>query len=409
VAPTPPPDFEIRFRYRSAVGEEKRRLVANLGLEELQERVLAVRDRKSLGLGSGLCLEQLHLDEPLTYLVIEETGTTGMYGPWRGSESRLYRALLTLGYTKPPGGGEGGSYGYGKAGLIAASSTRSLFTYTCFLERPDDPGVTRRALGMTYWGQHSSSDGEFTGFARLGKRQSNTANPFENEEADAMASCLGLQTRDHRNAEEIGTTILLVEPLVQPQDLERAVCRAWWPALEEGGLHVVIETDDGETIHPRPRSDRSLAPFLEAYEAARQQPDVSQANVRRHVLQAAARKTRVDDPVDGVLGLVADPEGWSYPRRSDPAENGESCSLVALMRQPRMVVEYLPHAPGTVPVIYGAFVAAERVNERLRQTEPKGHDAWRTKPDSFSDPDAFDLAASINDESRATSGSSAEP
>ena len=79
-----------------------------------------------------------------------------------------YLALVSLGYTvKAPGAG--GSYGYGKAGLIGASSTRTVIAYTCFKEREDDLGVTRRLLGMTYWGQHDVGGRSFTGFARLGR------------------------------------------------------------------------------------------------------------------------------------------------------------------------------------------------------------------------------------------------
>ena len=138
-APTPPPDFELRFRYRSALRDEKRALFKLLGLGELQRRAREVGDRSTLGLrGPHHCFDETSSATPLTQLLIEETGTTGMYGPWRGAQSKLYLALLAVGYT-PKATGQGGSYGYGKAGLIAGSKIRTVIAYTCFDERINDP------------------------------------------------------------------------------------------------------------------------------------------------------------------------------------------------------------------------------------------------------------------------------
>ena len=72
-----------------------------------------------------------------------------MYGPFEGAKSKMYLALISLGYTAKAEG-SGGSDGYGKAGLIRGSATRTVVAYTAFRERKDDPGVTRRLLGMTY-------------------------------------------------------------------------------------------------------------------------------------------------------------------------------------------------------------------------------------------------------------------
>lgn len=89
-----------------------------------------------------------------------------MYGPFiQARSTKLFLALISVGYTVKAVG-SGGSYGYGKAGLITASATRTVLAYTCFREQADDPGVTRRLLGMTYWGQHEVVN-SFTGFARL--------------------------------------------------------------------------------------------------------------------------------------------------------------------------------------------------------------------------------------------------
>lgn len=181
--------------------------------------------RKKIGLGEEDCLNTL--EDPtagLNYMVIEESAASGMYGPWDGVRSKMYRALCTIGETSGPEG-RGGSYGYGKAGLIRGSSTRTVVAYTCFREREDDPDITRRLLGMTYWGSHDFEDARFTGFARFGKqKEGGEVVPFENKEADAQTDRLGLEVRtpDMRTPDmtaHLGTTFLLIEPTMTAEDL----------------------------------------------------------------------------------------------------------------------------------------------------------------------------------------------
>ena len=393
-----PPEFEIRFRYRSAVGEEKRELFELLRLSELQRRAKTVGNRRTLGLhGTHHCFDDTSSASPLTQLLIEETGTTGMYGPWRGKQSKLYLALLSVGFTQEDRG-QGGSYGYGKAGLIAGSKIRTVIAYTCFNERLNDPGVTRRLLGVTYWGQHSVGAKDFTGFARFGSADGNSARPFENEEADEVAKLFGFARRDPTDPNAWGTSLLLVEPAVNQYDLEKAICRSWWPALDQDNhdinFHVEIERADGQVRSPRPKSDPTLASFHEAYEIANQIQAAPEARRKRYALHGSPGKPGPDSIPDGILGLAADPDGWTFARNTGGEEDVRHRSLVALMRKPRMVVEYL-EVGQSAPFVRGVFVADDSTNEALRQTEPKGHDAWRTEPDGEGPTYAFALAASI--------------
>lgn len=127
-----------------------------------------------------------------------------------------------------------------------------------------------------------------------------------------------------------------------------------------------MHTTSGEVLYPRPRCDPDLRTFVDAYEIA---TGVSpEGNGRRSDYSGL-----------GVIGLVSDVDGWSYAEQTgDPEEqNIDHYSLVALMRKPRMVVEYYRARNwGTPPYVRGVFVADDRVNEALRQTEPKGHDKW---------------------------------
>ena len=160
----------------------------------------------------------------------------------------------------------------------------------------------------------------------------------------------------------------------------------------EPSLHfdVVVEDIDGALYHPRPRSNATLRPFIEAYEAATVPQDNKQQHLRTRALQRIGRFER-----PGVLGLIADLNDWSYPedRAGEPADS--HCSLVASVRTPRMVVDYLD-AGRSMPYIRGCFVADSSANEALRQTEPKGHDSWQTRVVSGDfDPEYAELAKEI--------------
>ena len=367
------PPFEIRFSFGSAHAEHRRHLSARVGLNELADRVDR-SDGGQLGLHSPNCLEQLSKDGMLPYLLIEESGTTGMYGPWLGDRSKMYLALATVSFHLKRA--TGGSFGYGKSGLIRGSAIRTVVAYTCFRERADDPGVTRRLLGMVYWGQHHIGERSYTGFARLGDvRGPDAIVPFENEKADEIADSLGLPVRDSEFPEQLGTSFLLIDPTVRPPDVVKAIERSWWPALESGvDFHAVVKTVEGHELCPRPRRDDVLATFLDGYEVATAPPDNPRSERKRVVLNSIGSFAR-----PGVLGLVADPAGWSYPEQTEPSSKEliEHRSLVALVRKPRMVVEYY-ESGRTAPYVRGVFVADDGVDEALLATEPKGHDAWQT-------------------------------
>ncbi len=236
--------FVIRFRFVTATGDRRDGLVSALGLRDLAARVAEVDDRPGLGLDTQDCLSTIEEGGGLRLLEIAESAGGGMHGPWEGKQSKLWLALCSSGYTNKPIGG-GGSYGYGKAGLIRASAIRQVVAYTCHKERPEDPGVTRRLLGMTYWGDHSVDGCDFTGLAHFGRSDdARRILPWENDDADRVAMELGLARRAPEVPEQLGTTMLVTDPTVVAGDLNRAVERYWWPALMEADLQFHVEVED---------------------------------------------------------------------------------------------------------------------------------------------------------------------
>jgi len=405
------PQFMIEFRFEELAGEEKCRFVEAFDLAGLAERLDATTEgRKHLGLQPVDCLDDIGTaSRPLRILKIVEHATTGMYGPWQQARSRMYWALVSVGYTVKSSG-SGGSFGYGKAGLISGSRVRSVCAYTCFREQEDELDVTRRFLGMTYWGQHDVNGSNFTGFARFGQsleRSLDTIVPFENEAADDIASSLGLARRSPHEIDDLGTTFVVIDPTVDPSDLVRAIERYWWPAIVENDFVVSVVDYDGTQVVPRPKRDPVLKTFIDAWDIAKERSQPDRDRERFEILTANAEHAPPDvvkgRPL-GQLSLVSNLEDWSYAdQRAVP--NGEVVnhrSLVALTRGPRMVVEY--HETGQAPpYVRGVFVAdanamdgQRSIDDYLRQTEPKAHDSWQSRiAEGELDPEAAAIAGDV--------------
>ena len=393
------PRFGISFDFMELSGQARSDFVTAsdlLGLKSQLDRAREVEIDRALGMPRTSALDHAHDSEQvLQVLRIVESGTTGMYGPFDGAKSKMFLALISLGYTVKDAGA-GGSYGYGKAGLIAGSATRTVFAYSCFQPREDDTvdgvPVTRRLLGMTYWGQHSVEEVSFTGFARLGADKGGWTAPLENEAADELAARLEIELRSADHDDQLGTTFVLIDPVVQPHDLVEAIERNWWPAIKERRFTpIVTEHLDGENprrLVPRPMSNPVLAPFVRAYELA----TVPQDNNVAHEFRAdlGALPGALDGLAIGSIGIVADLDGWSYAvDNEDPDDEIKvrQSSLIALTRGPLMVVEYFePWGMKTSPpFVRGIFVADEDVDDLLRQTEPKAHDSWVTNENGLED------------------------
>jgi hypothetical protein len=399
------PPFAIDFDFRVARGALRNELVSALGLEGLAHHAHEVAptpdEREKLGLGTGDCLRDLEDRDEISFCRIVEQGASGMYGPWMGAESRMYLAMLSIGYNEKADG-SGGTFGYGKAGLIRASHARIVLAYSCFEERADDPGVTRRLLGVTYWGRHKRAGVSLNGFARFGHRISeDEVVPFENGAADEIAAGLGLDVRDPGDPVQLGTTFLVIDPSVEPDELVVAIERNWWPALVEDRFTVIVSRSDESERVCRPRANPQLGAFLDAYEHIKSEAPAASGVARLWDLGAYGPQGSETLQL-GKLALVAQPDGWSFPDEAGNGEGGvESRSLVVLTRDPRMVVEY--HLPGRdiarrVPYVRGVFVASPQVNALLSKTEPKAHDKWDTHASDDVPELATKFAARVLDE-----------
>ncbi len=401
----------LEFRFMELRNQEKAAFVQAAGLHELANRADRL-NRIKQGFADPETYEKLDdLDHPLRVMqLVEVSGTTGMYGPWSGKKSRLNLAMLNVGFNRKGEGG-GGSYGYGKAALIRCSGVRVVAAYTAFNKSitdgtpsiPDD--ADRRFIAVNYWEEHDLDELEFTGWARLGTGSDGTE-PFEDKEADEMASKFQIDLRDPAETSKIGgigTTLVVVDPIVQPQDVLLAVERYWWPALVDKAwrLEIAVVDYSGEELRPNPAMNPDLSPFVKAYKSMKAIDGRTGKGLdkKRHKYLSEYRLPGAGQKViPGMLSMDwDDTEGsWTWPPDDDDTAHR---SLVALCRGPRMVVSYLEIEGRGIkpPYLRGVFITSDdKTNSLLTQTEAGMHLDWATDGhDPDVDPDAYVLAKKI--------------
>lgn len=306
-----------------------------------------------------------------------------MHGPWptKGASeseqmSKLFLALCSIGDTDKRDSHSGGSYGYGKSGFIRGSKIQAVIAYSCFHPHPTEPQITRRLLGAIYWPKHHRSDDQgnrwtFPGVGRFGKE----LKPLDNDEADEVARRLQLQVRSPHGNVSRGTTLLIVDPTVSPVHVAKAFERYWWPALVDRdlGFHIEVIDYDGAVVPLQYDDNADIRPFIDAYEVAVTAQNVDRDDMRKSTIRKPRGSSR--DEVGGRLVLTSEIPGWSFPD-----DQSYHRSLVALMRYPRMVVEYRKFQDkGSAPFVRGTFVASDEIDTYLRDTENKTHDTWITQ------------------------------
>lgn len=345
----------VVFRLATLEGDAKKQFFEALGISKsfVQRTACAGVERdNSIGRSS----------DPLHLVFLEDYGTVGLYGDPHDPQSHFYRLLLSVGdSSKVFAEGTGGSYGYGKSALSLNSRLRTIVAYSTF--EPDETGATARLMGCAYLGAHEFKGKSWTGRAWFGTPRPGeqlVVDPLHDEEAHALAQLLGFRTR--RNGEH-GTSILIVDSAVRdPERLLRGIEDWWWPRLLDQELEVIVEFD-GEQHFPQPKQRADLLPFIECYSLAlgRAVP------VGPH--QRSGRFNRVER-----LSLGAYAFQLLNPELAQ-VDLEEKLGCIALIRSPKMVVQYAAMGSSALPAI-GVFVADPQIDDILKLSEPPNHDRW---------------------------------
>lgn len=408
-----PERAEIQFRFVRLRGKELSEFLESSGVGSLRERFrsFSEKDRAETRLSLSDYLNSEEDPEELTLLVCSEVGGLGMFGHWytHGLESRkgshMKYALVTSRSEKgdtDATGVSGGSWGHGKKAIAGGSKCRVLLVNSAFVPRSnrdeDDPGVSRRFMGVAYWKAHSVAGKSYAGLGLLGKTAAPADpkwmefSPHENEEADLLVkniSCPGFVVRDPSARGQSGTSYLVVEPVFGPEELAASIKRNWWPMVLSKNDEIVISVIDetGSEVSIEPSSDESLIPFIRCFEIARGNlPPTNNADL---LVEQSSLRFKHDGKekmhgavVSGALALTSDRrvDGWSL--RND----GKNINIVCLIRG-EMVIAYQrsPRLKNTAPpFVRGTFYVdptpgVNDVSARiLRLTEPHLHDKWGT-------------------------------
>lgn len=356
------PDKEkvrIVFRRITLKGDEKKRFVAQLGLDgEIHKR------KEHLDLPPGNCLEKItDADKPLHLLFIEDYQTHGLYGDPHDDSSHFFRLLLSLGDGSKARDekGSGGSYGYGKSVYSANSRLRTIVAYSVFTKDVKDGGSLARLMGCSYYRAHKAFGSSFSGRAWFGLNSSPVmVDPLEGDLANELAENIGFKVR---RATETGTSILIVDCEVDTEQLRESIEQWWWPRLIEDSLDVEIYEQSSRVAPPRPRSRTDLKPFIECF-------DLATGRVKPRT------KSEKANELYKLQGISLGSFGFQVLSDSlvdDKLDEKKNC--VALIRSPKMVVSYLDVGTCSIPVV-GVFLANSEIDFFLKLSEPASHDRW---------------------------------
>ena len=387
------PPFRMRFRFVELNGSDRDAFVAATGLSELDERYREQQEKFN-GLDAAL-LNDLKWGNPLQLLYIEDYGTHGLFGPPSAkTESHLFRALYFAGSTTAGANKAGGSFGFGKSAFIRSSGIQTVVAHTAFEPKPElKDDVTERLIGFAWWAPHASDGVAMEGRAMFGRGPH--SEPYEDDEARKLAKILGFRPRapHTEGSSELGTSLLVLGPTVDPRRLRAAMEMHWWPAIVDDLMDLRVITKDGEELIPKPRSNGELKPFLRAYEIATGLVSITGKN-EKYVADEWRQK---QDIPHGALGLVVEEQSPRGSRADDDDATvlAGGGAVVATMRNTRMVIEYKNYSIKHVP-IRGVYVASDEESGYLRATEPVTHDAWSTQKSADIPAEATTLATTVN-------------
>jgi hypothetical protein len=241
-------------------------------------------------------------------------------------------------------------------------------------------------MGCGYFRSHDHQKVEYTGRAWFGNPATGgRVEPLVDDEAHSYAERLGFKPR---GMSERGTSILIVDCGVDCEMLRDAIEEWWWPRLldDELGLDVSLYEQEQRLTPPRPRKRPDLRPFIECFDLA-----IGRSMPTGEHQKAAPFNKLYDLHLGNYAYAVVGEEGAKDERLS------EKLGSIALIRRPRMVIEYL-NVGGSLPLpCVGTFVAGPDIDTFLKRSEPATHNKWDPKSNRLSElgPEARDIVVKV--------------
>lgn len=363
------PDAErpvtVRFERKLLSGAEKSSLISVLNLNKEPKRRL-----KLFSLPEGNALASVEdSNDPLPVMIISDYQTHGLPGRWDdyADGDHFGRLVVNLGVDDKAEGSEisGGSYGFGKTVYGKASRIGIVAFYSVFQPSDRTEGAHARFMATGLFKVHEYKGTKYTGFAFFGapaEDDKGVAIPVTDEDAHQLAEKCGLI---RRSLEEHGTTILILDCDLSVELLRVAAEKYWWPRLIRNDLDVVFR-DDSHEVFPRPKKNSDIVPYIAAHQnfvSGTDDPPKSQLKQFNRVGTEDGMKKL------GTLSSLA----------LETESSLHNC--VALIRQPGMVVDYLPAGSDSYQACVGVFVSDPDIEKILTYSEPQMHNEWDSNAD----------------------------
>lgn len=323
-------------------------------------------------------------------LLVQDVRTRGLGGPARadivvpqGTVTDFRNFVFEIGKNAKEVG-SGGTFGFGKGVLYAASRIRTCLIYTSTME---DGRPSYRFIASRVGPEFVSGSRRFTGRHWWGTVEDDGVLPLEGLEALTLAGSLGMGLPDGAT----GTSILVLDPGSPDQLIERpdgrkerdrdGILRAileeirsaalkWaWPHLVgEDGVPTIdfdLSVDD-ESLPVILDDDPVLRQYADAY---RQALLFARGEPVNHTVQATRLLIGSGRPATGVL-VVRKSIHDGLPEDLD--------RHVALMRAPRFVVKYRRIEKDPLgQFTAGVFIVDPEIDRSFAEAEPVTHDEWR--------------------------------
>jgi hypothetical protein len=253
-------------------------------------------------------------------------------------------------------------------------------------------------VGWSWWEGHETSEPggkrvDHQGRAIFGVFSSSDSSgtvhvePYEDAKADEVAASLGMEPREPGSRLNNGTSLMLLDPSVTPDEIVRSIEDYWWPALVDNLMSISVIDENGDELHPKPRQRDDLKPFIRAYELATSPADAKLPNTE--MKEVVTFKQLADKQNVGQVAAV------SMDGDLDALDDEDFKPRVALIRGPRMVINYFNGFTRKKTPIRGAFVtdsSNEIADSLLKETEPPAHDVWDKQLSTDISEDATKLA-----------------
>lgn len=333
----------------------------------------------------------------INLLTVSDSGTNGLRGPSIASavtkdESapRDFDAFVRNIGRSDNKALQGGTYGFGKGVFFIVSQVSTILIYTRTVDENSNPVHRFIAMansndfevdGTLYTGRH------WWGIQKQGQSGNNTteyADPFTGEQADRFARKLGLDTYFTEDR-PTGTCIAVLEPDFENVDeklgsIAKSLTRWAWPHMVRFEYHMdpidfYVRKNDEDIEIPLPQTDPVIKHFVAAYRAAL---DIDEKSHNSWKSDYRHRTTSVwSERPKKELGRLAVVNLHEVIREDRTALEKEIEQEIALLRNPRMVVEYWRGSRNMTGTPYcGVFIAAEKADAVFARSEPAAHHEW---------------------------------